>query len=95
MSGMMDEEEMSELKDASGAAWDRMFLKMMIEHHEGAIEMAQVEVGDGQNPDALALASRIVRDQRAEITQMQQLLESQGSPEGNDRALSPCPNSRS
>lgn len=76
MAGMMDDEEMNDLKDGSGAAWDRMFLEMMIEHHEGAIKMAQVEVDDGQNPDAVAMASKIIRDQQAEITLMQQLLES-------------------
>jgi len=76
MSGMMDEEDMNDLTDASGAAWDRMFLEMMIEHHEGAVEMAQVEVDDGANPDAVAMANQIIRDQQAEITQMQQLLKS-------------------
>ena len=76
MSGMMDEEQMSDLMAASGADWDRMFLEMMIEHHEGAIKMAQVEVDDGQNPDAVAMASKIIRDQQTEITLMQQLLES-------------------
>lgn len=76
MSGMMDEEEMNDLKDTSGAAWERKFLEMMIEHHEGAIEMAEVELEDGQNPHAHAMASKIIRDQRAEIIQMEQLLES-------------------
>jgi uncharacterized protein (DUF305 family) len=76
MAGMMDEDEMNDLKAASGAAWDRMFLEMMIRHHEGAIEMAQAEVDDGQNPDATAMAAKIISDQQAEITQMQQLLKS-------------------
>jgi uncharacterized protein (DUF305 family) len=75
MSGMMDEEQMGELMAASGADWDRMFLEMMIEHHEGAIEMAEVEVDKGENPDAVALAEKIISDQQAEITQMQQLLQ--------------------
>lgn len=76
MSGMMDEEEMNGLMEASGADWDRMFLEMMIEHHEGAVEMAQVEVDQGENPDAVALAEKIISDQQAEIAQMQHLLES-------------------
>jgi uncharacterized protein (DUF305 family) len=74
MPGMMDEDEMNDLMGTSGADWDRMFLEMMIEHHEGAVEMAQVEVDDGENPDAVALAKKIISDQEAEITQMQQLL---------------------
>ena len=65
----------SDLMAASGADWDRMFLEMMIEHHEGAIEMAEVEVDQGENPDAVALAEKIISDQQAEITQMQQLLQ--------------------
>ena len=48
---------------------------MMTEHHEGAIEMAEVEVDQGENPDAVALAEKIISDQQAEITQMQQLLQ--------------------
>lgn len=75
MSGMMDEDEMNELMAASGANWDRMFLEMMIEHHEGAVEMSQVEVDQGENPDAVAMAKKIISDQQAEITQMQRLLE--------------------
>lgn len=75
MSGMMDEEQMSDLMGASGADWDSMFLEMMIEHHEGAIEMAEVEVDQGENPDAVALAEKIITDQEAEITQMQELLQ--------------------
>ena len=75
MSGMMDEEQMSGLMAASGADWDQMFLEMMTEHHEGAIEMAEVEVDQGENPDAVALAEKIISDQQAEITQMQQLLQ--------------------
>jgi uncharacterized protein (DUF305 family) len=75
MSGMMDEEQMSDLMAAAGADWDQMFLEMMTEHHEGAIEMAEVEVDQGENPDAVALAEKIASDQQAEITQMQQLLQ--------------------
>ena len=67
---------MNALMEASGAGWDRMFLEMMTEHHEGAVEMAQVEVDDGENPDAVAMAKKIISDQQAEITQMRQLLES-------------------
>ena len=76
MSGMMDEGEMNDLMAGSGPEWDRMFLEMMIEHHQGAVEMAQVEVDQGENPDAVAMAEKIISDQQAEITEMQKLLES-------------------
>lgn len=76
MDGMMSEEDMAALEAASGAEFDEAFLTMMIEHHQGAVEMARAEEQDGQNPDAVALASQIVADQTAEISTMQELLAS-------------------
>jgi len=74
MPGAMSEEDMAALEGASGAEFDRMFLEMLIEHHRGAIEMAQTEVDDGQNPDAVALAEKIIEDQTAEITEIEGIL---------------------
>lgn len=74
MPGMMDEGDLADLDGARGDAWDRMFLTMMIEHHEGAIEMARTEQADGENPDAVALAEQIESDQTAEIAVMEDLL---------------------
>jgi uncharacterized protein (DUF305 family) len=73
--GMMTEEEMADLEAAGGAEFDQMFLTMMIEHHEGAIEMARTEQADGQNADAVALAEKIGADQAAEIATMEDLLQ--------------------
>lgn len=75
MPGMMDEDELSDLDDAMGGDWDQMFLTMMIAHHEGAVEMAQTEQADGENPDAIALAKKIEADQTAEIAVMEGLLD--------------------
>ncbi len=74
MAGMMSEEEMAELEAASDTEFDRMFLTMMIEHHEGAIDMAKSEQEDGEYPDAVALAEEIEKAQTAEITTMNELL---------------------
>jgi len=74
MSGMMNEGDMKMLEDSSGAEFDRMFLEMMVEHHEGAIEMAETEVAEGENPDAVELAEKIASDQEAEIEKMNELL---------------------
>ena len=74
MSGMMSDAEMESMGAATGAKFDQMFLTMMIEHHTGAIEMAQTEQQDGENPDAIALAKKIEADQTAEIAQMEDLL---------------------
>ena len=46
----------------------------MIEHHRGAIDMAQDEVDDGQNSDAVSLAQKIIDTQTAEITTMEEIL---------------------
>lgn len=76
MPGMMSAEQMQQLQSASGAAFDKLFLQLMITHHQGAIEMADTELADGSNPQALALAQKIKADQTAEITEMQTLLQS-------------------
>ena len=62
------------LAGMSGTGFDRMFLTMMIAHHQGAVEMAETEIADGQNADALALAESIRDTQNAEVGEMQQLL---------------------
>jgi len=74
MAGMMTEEEMADLEGSSGSAFDQMFLTMMIEHHQGAIEMAQTEQAEGEFPDALAMAEQIESAQTEEIQTMQELL---------------------
>ncbi len=74
MPGMMSEEQMQALEGASGAAFDEMFLEMMIEHHTGAIQMAQTEQSDGQYPEAIDLAEQIEEGQTAELETMQALL---------------------
>lgn len=75
MGGMMSEDQMSELEDATGAEFDAMFLEMMIEHHEGTIAMAQDQVDDGKNAEAIALAEAIIEAQQGEIETMQGLLD--------------------
>jgi uncharacterized protein (DUF305 family) len=74
MGGMMSEEDMTALANASGAEFDRLFLTQMIEHHRGATAMAEREAADGQNADALAMAENIRDTQNAEIAEMQTLL---------------------
>jgi uncharacterized protein (DUF305 family) len=66
--------DMSGLEAASGTEFDRMFLEMMTEHHQGAVDMANTEIADGQNDAALTLARTIVTDQTAEIEEMQTIL---------------------
>ncbi|AWK76762.1 DUF305 domain-containing protein (plasmid) [Rhodococcus oxybenzonivorans] len=75
MSGMMTPEQMTDLAGKSGADFDTAWLNMMIEHHTGAIEMAQTELADGENAEAKKMATDIIAAQQAEITTMQALLQ--------------------
>ncbi|GAA5039865.1 DUF305 domain-containing protein [Actinopolymorpha pittospori] len=75
MPGMMTAEEMKKLEGATGPAFDAAFLKMMIKHHQGAVEMAKNETAKGSYRPAVILASSIVTSQTAEIEQMTKLLD--------------------
>ncbi|GAA3495896.1 DUF305 domain-containing protein [Streptomyces prasinosporus] len=74
MPGMMDTEGMDELMDASGKGFDSMFLTMMVEHHQGAVEMATTEKEEGRYGPAKKLAADIITTQNAEIEEMNKLL---------------------
>ncbi|MFJ2233863.1 DUF305 domain-containing protein [Streptomyces sp. NPDC087859] len=74
MPGMMDDGDMEELGKASGKGFDTMFLTMMVEHHEGAIDMAGTEKAKGRYAAATAMADDIITGQTAEITEMNKLL---------------------
>ncbi len=74
MDGMMSPDDLAKLKAAEGTAASRMFLTQMIAHHEGAITMAEDEVANGSNPEAVALAKDVVSSQGAEVQAMKTLL---------------------
>ncbi len=72
--GMATDAEMRTFDQAEGVAAERMHLEMMTKHHQGAITMAQAEIKDGKNADAVALAGNIVTSKQQEITTMKKLL---------------------
>jgi uncharacterized protein (DUF305 family) len=74
MPGMMSGDDLKKLEAAKGAEFDKMWLDMMIEHHQGAVDMAGTELAKGGNADAKALARKIIDAQQAEITEMRGLL---------------------
>ncbi len=74
MDGMMSAQEMTALKDASSTAFDRMWLQLMIKHHEGAVAMAKTQLSQGQSPDAKTLAQAVIDGQTKEIATMTALL---------------------
>jgi len=60
-----------DMHDLHGATpFDRMFIDMMIAHHQGAIRMARAERADGKNRRLRRIARDIVRDQAEEIRRM-------------------------
>lgn len=73
MPGMATPEEMTRLVASDGDAFDRLFLQMMTEHHEGAIEMADAAVA-AQHPIVADMVTDTVATQGAEIDRMQQVL---------------------
>ncbi|MFK0085225.1 DUF305 domain-containing protein [Glutamicibacter sp. NPDC090743] len=73
--GMVPEEGIKALEDATGSDAARLFLEQMIMHHEGAVEMSKTEISEGSYPAALDLAQQIVDSQTKEINEMKQLLE--------------------
>ncbi|PRB65457.1 MULTISPECIES: DUF305 domain-containing protein [unclassified Microbacterium] len=72
--GMMSEDDLTALRDAEGTAASRLFLEQMIMHHEGAVEMAQAQVDEGSDPEAVELAQTIIDAQTDEIQEMKDLL---------------------
>lgn len=74
MPGMMSAEDMEALERAQGEAFRTRWLEMMIEHHRGAIEMAEDHQAAGVYPPALDLSARIAAEQEREIATMEALL---------------------
>ncbi|GHE02727.1 DUF305 domain-containing protein [Streptomyces alanosinicus] len=74
MPGMMTDADMTALKKAKGTDFDTKFLSMMVEHHQGAVEMAGTEKSKGSYGPAKTLADAIVTAQNAEIKEMKKLL---------------------
>jgi uncharacterized protein (DUF305 family) len=88
MSGMLTDEQMQQLADSSGPEFDRLFAQSMIEHHEGAIDMAE-DVVDSKDPRVAALAAEIIATQAEEIAQLQAFLDGSGSAAEGDASASP------
>jgi uncharacterized protein (DUF305 family) len=74
--GMMSPSDMAALQNAQGAEASRLFVTQMIEHHRGAISMAQNEIDNGQYAPAVDMARTIKSSQEEEIGAMEQLLKS-------------------
>lgn len=74
MSGMLSADAMKKLSSLRGAEFDREWMTGMIEHHEGAIEMAKDVLKDGKDSAVKALANLVATVQDSEILEMKKLL---------------------
>jgi uncharacterized protein (DUF305 family) len=81
MPGMASAEEMAQLERARARDYDRLFLILMIQHHEGALQMVEklfATHGGGVDDVIYKAASDTFADQGSEIDRMQRMLEAMG-----------------
>ena len=77
MPGMLTPQQMTELANTKGADFEVLFLRDMIQHHQGALTMVARllgTTGSGQEPEVFRFAAEVDTDQRAEIARMNALL---------------------
>lgn len=75
MPGMASREEISRLAAATGAEADRLFLTLMIRHHQGAIDMVEAHATNTSDPRVEETADDIAVTQTKQIAQMQGMLD--------------------
>jgi uncharacterized protein (DUF305 family) len=74
MAGMATEKQLADLKAARGDAFDKLFLKLMITHHKGALTMAGDALSDGNDLTVEEMATELVAQQTTEIHRMARML---------------------
>jgi uncharacterized protein (DUF305 family) len=77
MPGMLTDDQMQRLGQASGAQFDRLFLTGMIQHHRGAVSMVKAlfdSYGAAQDETVFKFASDVNVDQTTEIARMERML---------------------
>jgi uncharacterized protein (DUF305 family) len=76
MPGMLTPDQLAELDRARGPEFDRLFLRFMIQHHQGAITMVQdlFAAAGGEEENVYRMAANIFADQTTEIERMQRML---------------------
>lgn len=85
MPGMLTADQMTQLRAAKDTAFDRLFLRFMIQHHQGTLTMVKTLFGNpgaAQEMATFRYVSDVDTDQRIEIERMRKLLAAMpGSPE--------------
>jgi uncharacterized protein (DUF305 family) len=75
MPGMASDDEFNELGTTSGSEADRMFVELMVRHHEGGIEMADYAAANASVDEVRSMASAIAHSQRDEIIEIERLID--------------------
>lgn len=81
MPGMLTDEELAQLNKSRGDEFDKLFLKSMIKHHEGALAMVdELYKADGAAQDDIVFrfSADVHADQTAEIEVMKRMLDAKG-----------------
>jgi uncharacterized protein (DUF305 family) len=73
MPGMATPEQLNALRAANGSEFDKLFLSLMIAHHQGALTMAEGQLTGGVETKAQELAQDVITGQSAEIERMRAL----------------------
>ncbi|MFF3491856.1 DUF305 domain-containing protein [Streptomyces sp. NPDC002795] len=73
MPGMATESQLKKLKAARGEAFDELFLKLMITHHQGAVTMATEVKSGGNNIQVEEMADDVIAQQTTEIERMRDM----------------------
>lgn len=75
MPGMATPEQLDELRAAEGLAAERLFLRLMIAHHEGGVAMADAALAQARTTEVRTLARAISSAQASEIALLQRMLD--------------------
>ena len=78
MPGMATEDELAELRSLSGTAFNVEFLRLMIRHHQGGLEMAEYAAANADVAAVARLAGTIAETQSAETGTMSDMLAARG-----------------
>ncbi|MEH1130589.1 DUF305 domain-containing protein [Micromonospora sp. CPCC 206061] len=76
MPGMTSEKDVDMLKSMSGTEFDRMFIQVMIAHHNGSMQMTMEQQSNGASPEAKALAGQMHQTQTEQVARLQEILDS-------------------
>src|ERR687898_303092 len=82
MPGMASPEEINRLRGAPPEEADKMFLRLMIPHHQAALPMARAILDRTDRPEVKRLATAIAASQKGEIKIMREMLKSRGEKPG-------------